>query len=92
MGESMRDGDLVMPAEAGALLKLSREQVLKLDRQGRLASVRTTNGVRLFWRRDIEALAAERRRNPPRPGRPPKKAGAGERRPLKFSPEGSGRP
>ena len=68
----MRDGDLMMPAEAGALLGVSREQVVKLDRQGRLSSVRTSNGVRLFRRRDVEALAAERRKNPPRPGRKPK--------------------
>lgn len=53
-------GDLMTTGEAARLLKLSPDMVRWLEREGRLPAQRTTNGVRLFRRSDVERLAAER--------------------------------
>lgn len=64
--------ELMTPADAAPLLGVSVNMVRLLEIKGRLPALRTAGGVRLFRRGDVEALAAERRRNPPKPGRPPK--------------------
>jgi len=65
--------DLLNTSNAAKILDLSVDQIRKLDNQGRLASVRTGLGHRLFTRSDVEKLKAERAKNPPRAGRPAKK-------------------
>ena len=64
--------ELMTPGDAAPLLGVSVNMVRLLEIKGRLPALRTAGGVRLFRRGDVEALAAERRRNPPKPGRPPK--------------------
>jgi excisionase family DNA binding protein len=54
--------DLMTTGEAGRLLGLSADMVRWLENEGRLPAQRTTNGVRLFRRSDVEKLAAERAR------------------------------
>lgn len=54
--------DLMTTGEAGRLLGLSPDMVRWLEREGRLPAQRTTNGLRLFRRADVEKLAAERAR------------------------------
>ena len=54
--------DLMTTGEAGRLLGLSADMVRWLENEGRLPAQRTTNGVRLFRRADVEKLAAERAR------------------------------
>ena len=54
--------DLMTTGEAGRLLGLSADMVRWLENEGRLPAQRTTNGVRLFRRSDVETLAAERAR------------------------------
>ncbi len=46
--------------EAARVLGLSPDMVRWIERVGRLPAQRTTNGVRLFRRDDVERLAAER--------------------------------
>ncbi len=65
--------DLLNTSNAAKILDLSVDQIRKLDSQGRLASVRTGLGHRLFKRSDVEKLKAERAKNPPQRGRPSKK-------------------
>lgn len=48
--------------EAARLLGLSSDMVRRLEDHGRLPAQRTTNGVRLLRRGDVEGLAAERTR------------------------------
>lgn len=57
-----RPDDLMTTGEAARLLALSPDGVRWLERGGRLPARRTTNGVRLFRRGDVEDLAAERAR------------------------------
>jgi excisionase family DNA binding protein len=52
--------DLMTSGEAARLLALSADMVRWLEREGRLPAQRTTNGLRLFRRSDVEALKAER--------------------------------
>lgn len=52
--------DLMTTGEAARLLGLSPDMVRVLERENRLPAQRTTNGVRLFRRRDVERLADER--------------------------------
>jgi excisionase family DNA binding protein len=61
MGEPHAD-DLMTTGEAARVLGVSADMVRWLEREGRLPAQRTTNGVRLFRRGDVEKLAAERAR------------------------------
>jgi len=68
----LKDGDLMTPADAAKVLGLSPEMITKLANQGRLESVRTVGGYRLFWATDVRKLRAQRRKAPriDTPGRP----------------------
>jgi len=55
-----RPDDLMTTGEAARVLDLSADMVRYLERTGRLPAQRTTNGVRLFRRGDVEQLAARR--------------------------------
>ncbi len=61
--------DLMTVADAGKILGVSADMVRLLERNGQLRALRTTRGVRLFRRDDVERLAAERERKDPRPRR-----------------------
>ncbi len=52
--------DLMTTSEAARVLDLSPDAVRWLEREGRLPAQRTTNGYRLFRRRDVEQYAAIR--------------------------------
>jgi excisionase family DNA binding protein len=54
--------DLMTTGEAARVLGLSTDMVRWLEREGRLPAQRTTNGLRLFRRADVEKLVAERAR------------------------------
>jgi len=76
-----KEDQLMTPADAAPILGISPSMVRVLERRGRLPALRTVSGTRLFWRRDVEALAAERlkpggRRLPP-PAKPRAKAKKG---------------
>ena len=58
-----RPDDLMTTGEAARLLRLSPDMVRWLEREGRLPAQRTTNGVRLFRRCEVERLATERARS-----------------------------
>ncbi len=49
----------LMASDAGQLLKRSAASVRGYARAGRLPSIRTLNGTRLFKQRDVEQLAEE---------------------------------
>jgi excisionase family DNA binding protein len=55
-----RPHDLMTTGEAARVLGLSPDMVRLLERDGRLPAQRTTNGLRLFRRGDVEKLAATR--------------------------------
>jgi excisionase family DNA binding protein len=55
-----RGSDLLTSLEVAQLLNCSPHNIRKLAREGRLHPAITTRAGRLFARRDIEALAAER--------------------------------
>ena len=57
----MIDQDWLTPTQAGRRLELSAERVRQLTADGRLPCIRTPLG-RLLDPRDVERLAAERRR------------------------------
>jgi len=50
----------ILTGEVARLLGLSCEMVRFLERTGQLSATRTTRGVRLFDRGDVERLARER--------------------------------
>lgn len=52
--------DLMTTGEAARVLGLSSDMVRWLEREGRLPAERTTNGVRLFRRGDVEQLERSR--------------------------------
>jgi len=54
--------DLMTTGEAARVLGLSPDMVRLLERDGRLPAQRTTNGLRLFRRGDVEKLADTRAR------------------------------
>ena len=61
--------------EAAKLLGLSDVRVRELVREGRLKATRTVGGtILLIEARSLWDLKRERELNPPRRGRPPKKA------------------
>jgi hypothetical protein len=60
-----RAEELLSPADAATVLSLSADMVRLLARGGRLpVAARSTRGVRLFRRADVEELAAERAGRP----------------------------
>lgn len=54
--------DLLTPSHAARILEVVPATVVYLARTGRLATIRTSSGLRLFRRGEVEALAAERAR------------------------------
>jgi DNA-binding transcriptional MerR regulator len=54
--------DLLLTNEVARLLDVSPQTVRLWERTGRLAATKTTKGVRLFKRGNVEDLARERRR------------------------------
>jgi excisionase family DNA binding protein len=52
--------DLLTTADAARILGVVPATVRQLERNGRLAAQRTSSGVRLFQRSDVEQLARER--------------------------------
>ena len=59
---SRREDDVLMtPSEAAQVLGLSADSVRSLSDGGRLPTLRTISGRRLFWRGDVQKLADERR-------------------------------
>jgi excisionase family DNA binding protein len=54
--------DLMTVADAAEILGLSVDMVRLLERSGRLPALRTTRGIRLFRRADVDRLAEERKR------------------------------
>jgi len=53
--------DVVSSLEAARIIDCSPDNIRRLARAGRLRAVITTGAGRLFSRRDVEALAEERR-------------------------------
>lgn len=53
--------DLLTPTEAARIMEVSVDTVRYLADHGRLPVMRTTTGRRLFRRRDVDRVAAERR-------------------------------
>ena len=54
--------ELMTPSEAARLLGLSADSVRAMSDGGRLPTLRTVSGRRLFRRGDVEHLVAERAR------------------------------
>jgi excisionase family DNA binding protein len=54
------------PSDAARVLGLSADSVRVLSDAGRLATMRTVGGRRLFRRADVERLASERATKPTR--------------------------
>jgi len=54
--------ELMTPSEAARLLGLSPDSVRAMSDGGRLPTLRTVSGRRLFRRADVEHLVAERAR------------------------------
>jgi excisionase family DNA binding protein len=52
--------DLLTPQDAAKLLGVSAQRVRQMEAQGRLSSIRTAGGWRLFQREDVLRLAVER--------------------------------
>jgi excisionase family DNA binding protein len=55
--------ELMTPTEAAHLLGLSADSVRSLSDAGRLPTLRTVGGRRLFRRGDVERLAAARQKS-----------------------------
>ncbi|HZL18347.1 MAG TPA: helix-turn-helix domain-containing protein [Polyangia bacterium] len=60
MSELLDPNDLLTPSDAARILGLSADSVRVLSDSGRLASMRTIGGRRLFRRVDVDRLALER--------------------------------
>jgi len=66
----MTPDDLLTAPQTADLLGVSARRVHQLREAGELPADRL-GGIWLFWRREVDRLAAERAADPPRPGRPP---------------------
>ena len=55
----LRD-DLLSPADAAKILGLTPAAIVAMAARGALPAIRTAGGRRLFWRRDVERVAASR--------------------------------
>lgn len=53
--------DFLLTGDVARILQVSAETVRLWERIGRLHALKTDRGVRLFDRRDVEALASARR-------------------------------
>ena len=74
--------ELMTTGDVSKLLGLTSQYVQAMSREGKLpVAVTTAGGIRLFRRADIEQLAEQRRKNPPRRGPPP---GTGGRPPKQV--------
>lgn len=62
MSQMNAPDDLMTVADAAGILGLSVDMVRLLEKSGRLPALRTTGGIRLFRRADVERLAEERKR------------------------------
>jgi excisionase family DNA binding protein len=58
------DDELLTPMDAARVLGLSPDMVRNLSKSGRLPTLKTVSGRRLFRRGDVERVAAEREREP----------------------------
>ena len=58
----MQDVELLTVSHAARALQVAANTLRLWERQGKLPALRTTSGVRLFDRRDIDRLIAERLR------------------------------
>lgn len=56
--------DLLTPSDAARVLGLSADSVRVLSDNGRLPSMRTVSGRRLFRRSDVDRLAVQRAQTP----------------------------
>ena len=54
------DSALLLTSDAAYILKVTPDTVRYLERTGRLRALKTSRGVRLFNREDVERLARER--------------------------------
>ena len=52
--------DLILTTEAAQIAHVASETIRLWERTGRLAAIKTSGGVRLFDRADVERLAQER--------------------------------
>jgi DNA-binding transcriptional MerR regulator len=59
--EERMEDDTLTTLPAARILEVSTERVRQLEAAGLLRARRTTSGVRLFSRRDVEQLAQTRR-------------------------------
>jgi excisionase family DNA binding protein len=66
----LEDEDLLTPLDAARVLGISPETVRALSNAGRLPTLRTVSGRRLFRRSEVERLAAEREHVAPRKALP----------------------
>jgi excisionase family DNA binding protein len=60
MSDLLDPNDLLTPSDAARVLGLSADSVRVLSDSGRLASMRTIGGRRLFRRGDVDRLVLER--------------------------------
>ena len=60
MSDLLDPNDLLTPSDAARVLGLSADSVRVLSDSGRLASMRTIGGRRLFRRGDVDRLVMER--------------------------------
>jgi excisionase family DNA binding protein len=56
----MSETDLLLTSEVARVLGVSPATVCNLERKGDLPATRTASGVRLYVRRDVDALATTR--------------------------------
>ena len=68
--------DLLAASGAARLVGLSTTHLKYLADKGKIDSIKTTENIRLFRRKDLQALVRSRAENPPRKGRPPMKLAA----------------
>lgn len=52
--------DFLIASEAAVILNCTAANVRAIERTGKLHAIRTATGVRLFRRKDVERLVAER--------------------------------
>jgi excisionase family DNA binding protein len=64
MHMSHHPDDLLTPSDAARVLGLSADSVRVLSDNGRLPSMRTVSGRRLFRRSDVDRLAIQRAQSP----------------------------
>ena len=62
--------DLLQISDAARVLGISAPWLRDLANQGRIPTLKTVTGTRLFKRGDLHKYMEERRKNPPRRGRP----------------------